>query len=240
MADTPVNSSNVGDEENAPYKPRNLAEEGPQAPPDTAALAEQGYGQELGLKHAAVQGSQNYADTLAKLAQNRSQYEQQIGSAYDTATKGGLGQLQQRGGQALAAVAGDNSAANYGAVLQAGQNQGINEANYIGAQGLAKTQAMQGAHEAALEAEAQAAGAQQAAKEYAYKAGSDEAERQALRTQADAKVSQIIKDNKGTFNDDEQTMYNQIFAYAQTVGDPTVRAELIQRANNILSGVEDV
>lgn len=240
MADTPVNSSNVGSEDGVPYKERNLEQEGYQAPPDTAGLAEQGYQSDLAQKHKTVAGAQSYADTLAKLAQNRAEQEQQIGGSYDAATKAGLGQQQMRGGQALSAVAGDNSAANYGAVLAAGQAQGVNEANYVGQQNLAKTQATTAAHEAALESQAQAAGAQQAANEYAYKAGSDEKERQALRTQSDAKLAQIIKDNKGTFNDDEQTMYNQIVAYAQTIGDPTVRAELIQRANNILAGVEDV
>lgn len=239
MADTPVNSSNVGaEDEDVAYAPRDPSQEGAQT--QGADSAVQGYTTDLGLKHQAVAGAQSYADTLANLAKNRAGYESQIGSSYDAATKAGLGQLQQRGGQALASVAGNNSAANYGAVLAAGQQQGINEAAYEGQQGLAKTAAMQQAHESALDAEAQAAGAKQAALEYQYKAGSDEKERQALRGAADAKLSEIIKNNKGTLHDDVSTMAIQIRNYAATVGDPLVRDELLKRADAIESGVEDV
>lgn len=237
MGDTPVNSSNVGADDEAPYQERDPSQEGVQT--GTADASQQGWQSDLDLKHQTVAGAQSYADKLKLLAQNRAGYETQIGTAYDADTKAGLGQMQQRGGQTLAAVAGNNSAANYGAVLAAGQQQGINEAAYTGQQGLAKTQAMQGAHEAALDAEAQAAGAQQAALEYKFKAGSDEKERQALRGAADAKIAEIIKNNKGA-NDDEETMAIQMRDYANTIGDPVLRQEILRRADAIESGIEDV
>ena len=207
-----------------------------------SADAETGYQQGKALKAAALEASKKQADIYGQIAAAKTGQAGAVGSAYDAATKAGITDMRAAGAQALAAAqaGGGEGAANYGAMLQNAATTGRGLSSFEASQTAAKTGAMQAAQNAALEAQAQAGGAQAAYAKEALAAGSDEAERNALRAQAADQEATIIKNNKGAFNDDEQTMYQQLVAYAQTVGDPVVKQEIIDRAKRILSGAEDV
>lgn len=203
--------------------------------------AQAGYDKDKALKAAAVGASKKTADIYGQIAATKQGQVGQIGQGYDAQTKAGGNDLRAAGAQALAASqsGGGEGAANYGAMLQAAANTGRGIASFDASQGVAKTAAIQNAQNAALDAQAQAGSAQQAYAKEALAAGSDEKDRNALRAQAADQEATIIKNNKDA-DDDESTMYTQLIAYAQTIGDPVVRQEVIDRAKRILSGAEDV
>ena len=201
--------------------------------------AYQGYAQDMALKKAAVGASKNTADIYSQIAAAKQGQALQIGQGYDAQTKAGGNDLRAAGAQALAAAqsGGGEGAANYGAMLQGAADTGRGIASFDASQGVAKTAAVQNAQNAALEAQAQAGSAQQAAAKEAFAAGSDEKDRNALRAQVADYVATVIKSHHHSIlPDDKQSMYNDLITYKQTIGDPVVQQEIDDQAHRLLNG----
>lgn len=177
----------------------------------------------LGVADAAMQ--QDAALTAAA--------ERRIGEA----ERQGMSDISRGAAEALAATQGTGM----GRAGLAGASQVATDAG--AARGRLQVD-IAGAREQAAQDSAQrkmdAMGAEQRAYEAIGEMGSSYENTAAQRADIDSRINSIVKSNKGFFNDDETTMYQQIHALVTPDMPEDLKEYVYKRAYAIKSGQEDV
>lgn len=178
-----------------------------------------------------------------KSASELESYKQQHLADMDKAGVAGRANIRASAAEGLAAAqagggAGGGSA--YGALGQAGQTAGLQGAQFESGLAQQKSEFVTGMLDKAAQARQAGLGQQLEAQKFMAEQGSTTEDRQKRQAELDARVAKIIENNKGFFNDDEGTMYQQIMQLAATEDDSAMKTYLQTRANNIKNKTEDV
>lgn len=162
--------------------------------------------------------------------------------AFDQAETAGGNAIRRQAALGMAAGANQSGRfgrAGYGAGLQAGADSGFAQAQQGAAMAKMRSDADVGLTKeiGSMEFGAAQAGAQ--GLESVAKMGTTAENQQKKQADYENQIAAIQKNNKGFFNDDEDTAYQQIMALLQFETDPAMRAYIQSRAAGIKSGSED-
>lgn len=173
-------------------------------------------------------------------AQALDKYSTEHMADFDKAGKVGAANIRSQAAESLANAQAQGGNSGYGAMLQAGKQSGMDQANFQANLTGQKAQFQQGIMEQKAAAEQAGFGQQLEAQKFIASQGDETEDTANEQAQLDAKIAQIVKNNKGFFNDDEDTMAQQIMALTGTIKNPKLRDYVQQRAGAIKTGKEDV
>lgn len=198
------------------------------------------------------QDRQNRRKAAADLALKMGTDADQAASELDTYKKQHLADFEKAGiagragirGQAAEALANASATAGsgsgYGAMLQAGKQSGNDVAQFETGLTAQKNAFATDMMDKAQAARLAGTGQQLEAQKFIAEQGDTTSDRNTRQAELDTRIADIVKNNKGFFNDDEETMYQQIMQLANSEGDPAMKNYITQRATNIRYKKEDV